>query len=122
MVNEDLKGKFKDSSKHVTEQLTGLVQSYYKLGLVHLTDKSSAIISTSLVLILTALLSLFVLFFAGIGIGFWLGHQLDSMFAGFSIVALVYLLLATTIYLTRNQVLIPFFRNRIITKVYENQS
>jgi hypothetical protein len=122
MVNDQLKGKFKDTSKHVTEQLSELIQSYYKLGLVHLTDKSSSIVSTSIVLILTTLLLLFVLFFIGIGIGFWLGERLGNMLAGFLIVAAFYFFLALFIYLTRNKFLIPFFQNRIITKVYEQNS
>jgi len=121
MVNDQLKGKFKDTTKHVTEQLSELIQSYYKLGFLHLTDKSSAIVSTSIVLVLTALLSVFVLFFFGIGLGFWLGEKLNNMFAGFSIVAFVFMVMAMLIYYTRNRFLIPFFRDRIIAKVYEQK-
>lgn len=119
MVDDQLKGKFKDTSRHLTEHLTELAQSYYKLGILQFTDKSSAIISTSFVLALTGLLLLFFMFFAGIGIGFWLGEKMNNMFAGFAIVAAVFLTAAVTLYATRNRLLIPFLRNKIISKVYD---
>lgn len=112
-------GKLAERSRHVSDIISDLYQSYLKLGLVHLTDKGSGIVSISIVLLVSASLALFVLFFVGLGIGFWLGQQLGSMLAGFGIVALFFLLLAVALFTTRNRFLIPLIRNLIITKVYE---
>jgi uncharacterized membrane protein YqjE len=119
MVEQNTNGKLAERSRHVTEIITDLFQSYLKLGVVHLTDKGSGIVSVSIVLLVSASLALFVLFFLGIGIGFWLGQQLNSMLAGFGIVATFFLVLAISLFATRNRILIPFIRNLIIAKVYE---
>ena len=119
MVGPNTNGKLAERSRHVSEIISELFQSYLKLGLVHLTDKGSGIISVSIVVLVSATLALFVLFFLGIGIGFWLGQQLNNMLAGFGIVATFFLVLGIFLFGTRNRILIPLIRNLIITKVYE---
>jgi hypothetical protein len=119
MVGQNTNGKLAERSRHVSEIITELFQSYLKLGIIHLTDKGSGIASVSIVVLVSASLALFVLFFLGIGIGFWLGEQLDNMLAGFGIVATFFLALTIFLFATRNRIFIPIIRNLIITKVYE---
>jgi small neutral amino acid transporter SnatA (MarC family) len=65
-------------------------------------------------------LSIFVLFFGSLGIGWWLGEELQSMIGGFGIVAGFYLLLIGIMMAFRKQI-IPSIQNTIIRKIYEEK-
>jgi hypothetical protein len=112
-------GKLKQTTQHLTEHLGELLESYYRLGVLNVTDKATVIASFTITILVVTILIMFALLFIGFGFGWWLGNQLQSMLAGFAIVAGVFILLVVMIMALRKRVLLPFIRNVIIKKVYE---
>jgi hypothetical protein len=82
------------------------------------TEKATGIASVSITSIVVGVLVVFVLFFASLGVGWWLGEELNSMIGGFSIIAGFYLLVITIMMAFRKQI-IPSIQNTIIKKIYE---
>jgi hypothetical protein len=109
----------RQEAKNLTEDVSNLLDTYYKLGILNTTEKATGVASTTLVFLLTGILSLFVFLFLGFGLAYWLGVKLQNMLAGFFIVAGVYVLIIAVILALRKNVIFPFIRNTIIKKVYE---
>jgi len=109
----------KEKTFTLTDHITDLFESYYKLGVLNITDKATGIASFTITFAAVSLLSLFTLFFIGFGLAWWLGEKLQNTVAGFFIVAGVFLLIIGLIVALRKQFLFPFIRNMIIRKVYE---
>jgi hypothetical protein len=112
-------GGIKEKTNALTDHIGDLVESYYKLGVLNITDKATGIASVAITLLVTGFLALFALLFLGFGFGWWLGQQLNSMLAGFSIVAGILVIFIALLMAIRKQVIFPFIRNSIIKKVYE---
>jgi hypothetical protein len=112
-------GGIKEKTNALTDHLSDLVESYYKLGVLNITDKATGIASVAITLLVVSFLALFALLFLGFGFGWWLGQQLNNMLAGFSIVAGILIIFITVLMAVRKQVIFPFIRNSIIKKVYE---
>jgi hypothetical protein len=113
---EDLKNKAETLTDHVGDY----VELYYKLIVLNATEKATGIASVSITSIVVGILSLFVLFFASLGVGWWLGEELQSMIGGFGIIAGFYLLMITIMLAFRNQI-VPSIQNSIIKKIYEEK-
>jgi len=111
---EDLKNKAETLTDHVGDY----VELYYKLVVLNATEKATGMASVSITSVIIGVLLLFVLFFASLGVGWWLGEELNSMIGGFSIVAGFYLLVLTIMMAFRKQI-IPSIQNTIIKKIYE---
>jgi hypothetical protein len=111
---EDLKNKTETLTDHVGDY----VELYYKLVVLNATEKATGIASVSITSIVVGVLVVFVLFFASLGVGWWLGEELNSMIGGFSIIAGFYLLVITIMMALRKQI-IPSIQNTIIKKIYE---
>jgi hypothetical protein len=112
-------GGIKEKTNALTDHLSDLVESYYKLGVLNVTEKVTGIASTAITVLVVSFLALFALLFLGFGFGWWLGQQLNSMLAGFSIVAGILVVSIVTLMALRKQIIFPFIRNTIIKKVYE---
>lgn len=113
---EDLKNKAETLTDHVGDY----VELYYKLIVLNATEKATGFASVSITSIIVGILSLFVLFFASLGVGWWLGEELQSMIAGFGIIAGFYLLMIAIMMAFRKQI-IPSIQNSIIKKIYEEK-
>ena len=113
---EDLKNKAEALTDHVGDY----IEIYYKLVVLNATEKATSVASVSITSIAIAILSLFVLFFASLGVGWWLGEQLNSMLGGFSIVAGFYLLTILVLVAFRKQI-IPSIQNTLIRNIYEDK-
>lgn len=109
----------KAKTGNLTDDIVELLESYYKLGVLNVTDKATNIASITVAIFLISFLALFTLLFLGFGLGWWLGEKLDSMLAGFSIVAGVFVLLIGAVIAFKKQLVFPVIRNTIIRKVYE---
>jgi hypothetical protein len=64
-------------------------------------------------------LGLFVLIFASLGLGWWLGDVMNSRAGGFFAVAGFYLLLVLCVVLMKKKIIFPYIRNLFIRKVYD---
>jgi hypothetical protein len=112
---EQLKAK----AEHLTEHVKEYVETYFKLGVIKITDKATGFAAVSIMGILVCFLSLCILFFLGIGVALWLGEVMNNLKAGYFIVAGFYILVTVILIASRESLLFPFVRNFIIRKVYE---
>lgn len=109
----------KEKTALFTGHLEDLIHSYYKLGVLHVTDKATGIASFTITVLSVTFLALFALLFLGFGLGWWLSEQFNSMLAGYATVAAVFVLFIAIIIIFRKQVLFPAIRNLIIRRIYE---
>lgn len=99
--------------KETKEKVNSYIKQNILLLRLQATEKASKIISGVITAILVVIVGLFLLIFASVTAGIWLGHVTGSMIAGFGIVALFYfLLLLIVIFVLRNA-----FRNYFINKL-----
>lgn len=116
------KGKTPDiqqKARTLTDDIGELFELYYKLGNITVTEKASSAVSASLTMIMIMFFSMFSLLFAGLGIGWFFGQLLDSIIAGYLIVAGIFALLVMLTMALRKKYLFPLIRNIIIKKIYE---
>ena len=112
---EEAKTKTENLAEHVTQY----VETYLKLATVTGAAKASGLASASIIGILISLFTMFILFFLGIGAAVWLGEILANPKAGYFIVSGIYILLTIFILALREKVIVPFIRNYIIKKIYD---
>jgi hypothetical protein len=112
---KDLKIKAETLTDHVAEYM----ETYFALNVLKATDKAAGIASSSITGILIAVFGFFFLLFLSIGLGYWIGQQLDNMLAGFSIVAGFYAVLTILVLALNKKVFSPFLKNMIIKITYE---
>lgn len=112
---KELKHKAENLTDHVTEYM----ETYFALNVLKATDKAAGIASLSITGMLIAVFAFFFILLVSIGLGYWLGQQMENMLAGFATVAGFYALMAILIIALRKSVLLPFFRNLIIKSAYE---
>jgi hypothetical protein len=115
METEDLKEKAEDLTSHLGDYL----DTFYRLTVLNVTQKATNIASAVMSTIVVCTLGLFVLFFTGFGMAWWLGDVLKSRAGGFLIVAGFFLLVVLGIILFRKKIIFPWLRNQIIRKIYE---
>lgn len=106
-------------AKTLTDDVSELFELYYRLAVLTATEKASNAVSASVTGIIVLFLMMFTLLFAGLALGWYLGERLNSMLAGFGIVAGIFLLMLSFTLLFRKSHLFPWIRNAIIKKVYE---
>ena len=112
-------GEIKDKAEDLTTHIGDYIDTFYKLSVINLTGKASGIVSAGITSIIVVLFLMFALLFACMGIGWWLGDQLNNMLAGFGIISAFYILLIAVIILFRKTFLFPMIRNILIRKMYE---
>lgn len=96
-----------------------LVEDYRNLITVRVVEHTSLGLSVSIMGVISLLIAMFVLLFSGLGSAWWLGEYLSNMKAGFFIIGGVYLILFILLLILSRKVLVPFIRNTIIKKIYE---
>jgi hypothetical protein len=112
---EELKTKAEDLTKNIKDYL----DTKYKLTILKATDKATGIAAGGLAAFSILFLGIFVIFFAGIALGVWLGQLLDSYALGYLIVAAIFLLFIIILVMMRKRIVFPMIRNLIIRKLYE---
>ena len=112
---EELKEKTADLADHVED----LANTFYRLTVVKVTEKTSTMVSGIVVAIILGALGLFVLLFAGCALAWWLGNLVDSRVGGFLLAAGLFLIVMVVIALLRKNTIFPFIRNIIIRKIYD---
>lgn len=109
----------KTSGKNLKDDISEYLDTSFHLFMIEVTRKSVNITSSGIVLAAIVILILFVLLFSGLGLGWWLGLTLNSMLAGFCIVAGAYAVMATMMWIFRKNIFKPFVRNILIRKIYK---
>ena|ERR1700730_2248715 len=108
-----------EDAKDLTEHVADFLETYFKLTSVKLAQKTVTFVS-SLVnfAVLAGLFFLFV-FFAGLGLAWWLGTVVNSRAGGFFIAAGIYLLVMFLLMTIGKKTIIPFLRNVITRLIYD---
>lgn len=112
---DDLKTKIEGLIHHLKD----LADTYYKLSLLKVTQKATNITAGILAGITTLFLFVITLFFLGMGLAWWLGSLLNSMPAGFFIVAGFFIIIMVAIILLRRKIVFPLLKKAILKKLYE---
>ncbi|HMF70504.1 MAG TPA: phage holin family protein [Flavitalea sp.] len=111
--------ELKDKADELIEHAGDYVETYYKLGLLKLTEKSTTAGSAIIASLLVAVLVIFFLLFLGMGLSWWIGNLLNSIVAGYFIVAGLYLVITICVVMMRKKIIDPFLRNFLVRKIYE---
>lgn len=96
-----------------------MIDTYRNLINVRIVETAARGGSISILGILMLVVSVFVLLFAGLGAAWWIGDSMENMKAGFFIVGGFYLLVLLIGLLTANSTILPWLRNFIVRKIYE---
>lgn len=115
MATNTIQSKLEEFVSHSTE----LGETAYKLARVNAVRKTANISTNLLFTIVSSVILLFTILFGSIAAAWWLGNILDSLAAGFLIVSGFYLLLLGIIFKLKKKILLPWFRNKIVQKIYE---
>ncbi|RZK32132.1 MAG: hypothetical protein EOO63_02250 [Hymenobacter sp.] len=111
--------ELKERADDLIEHAGDYIETYYKLGLLKVTEKSTAAGSAIIAALLLAILSIFFILFIGLGLAWWIGGMLESMIAGYFIVAGIYLLIIICVLMMRKKMIDPYLRNFLVKKIYE---
>jgi len=113
-----------EPDKNLSEKLKGsvteLMDAYQDLLSVKATEHASLGISITIVGVVALTIAAFVLLFAGLGSAWWIGERIENMKIGFFIVGALYVVVLVILIASRKTV-IPYLRNLLIRKMYEQQ-
>ena len=112
---EDLKTNVGQLKDHVSDY----TKTYIDLVKAKATKGASNAAAGATIGILSFVLAFFFLQFLFLGLAWWIGSLVESLVAGFFIVAGLFLLLIALVFALRKKVIVPMIRNAIISKVYE---
>lgn len=108
----------KEKAKDMIDHIEDLSSTYYRLGMIKITQKATVITSHLLAVVVGCVFGFFVLLFGGLALSWWLGNLLENRVAGFLLGGGFFLVCMLVIILLRKQIVFPFFRNAIIRQVY----
>ena len=103
----------------VVDAVGDIIETYRSFVNVRIIEGAAKSGSMSIFGILVLVVSVFVLLFAGLGAAWWIGDEMENMKAGFFIVGGFYLLVLMICLLTANSTILPWLRNLIVRKIYE---
>jgi hypothetical protein len=106
-------------AKTLTDDIGELLDLYYKLAVITVTEKASNAASVSITVIVILFFMMFTMLFGGLALGWYLGEVLESMLAGYGIIAGIFIVFIALTLLLRKSFLFPYIRNTIIKKIYE---
>lgn len=114
MQIDELKEKTSDLAGHVED----LANTFYKLTVLNVTQKTSNLVAGMVVGIVIGVLGIFILLFLGIALAWWLGDVLENRTAGFLLGAGFFLVMLLLVFLFRKKIISPI-RNLVIRKIYD---
>lgn len=112
---EDLKDSLGDLANHASD----FANTFYRLQVLNLTKKATDVTANIAGGLVSAVLGVFVIFFAGVALAFWLGDLLESRALGFLLVAVLFALVAVIFMAARKKLVFPIWRDKIVRKLYE---
>jgi hypothetical protein len=96
------------------KKLKQYIQRRLLLLQLQITEKTSRIAAAIITILVIIIAALFLLVFASITAGYWLGGITGSLTAGFGIVALFYLVIFLFVVVFLRKIMQTFFINKII--------
>jgi hypothetical protein len=123
METEDLKQEKKEGLKdHIGDLFNhgiDYMHTFYKLAVVRATEKATKAAAGLLSAVVIAVFGFFMLLFVTLGLAWWVGDLVKSRAGGFFIVAGFFLVLIVVLVMMSKKIVFPYFRDRIIRKLYE---
>jgi hypothetical protein len=111
----DLKEKTTNLADHVED----LADTFYKLAVVNVTQKTTSITSSLIGTILICTFGFFFLLFGGLALSWWLGSVVGNRAAGFLLGGAFFLVVMVVLLAMRKKIIFPYFRDLIIRKFYD---
>lgn len=111
--------ELKEKTADLVDHLEDIADTYYRLTIINVTQKATNIASSVIVAVVVCGLTMFVLLFAGVALGVWLGDLMQSRSGGFLIAAAIYLIVLLVVLALRKKTIYPLIRNIIVRKVYD---
>ena len=108
------KNKLETFADHIEDFIT----THYHLATVKAARKTTTVTAEGFYLVVMVILCTFVLFFAGLGLAWWIGSLTHNQQLGYFIVGGFFLLLLLLLVVLRKQLLAPL-KNIIIRKLYQ---
>jgi len=112
---EKTQTKVVDLAGHVEQY----AETWYKLSLLKLTEKSTNIASAGLSVAIIFIIGLFVLLLGGVALSLWLRNLVNDRAAGFLLGALFFIIVMVVLVLLCKKIVFPYFRDLIIRKLYD---
>jgi hypothetical protein len=114
-----MEGTDREHQDGIVDAVGDMVETCRRLVNVRLAENAAVGGSLSIVGVLLMVVSVFVLLFSGLGAAWWIGDVMQNMKAGFFIVGGFYFVIFIILLLTASSVIIPWLRNVIVRKIYE---
>ena len=111
---EEEKNKLETFAAHIED----LITTYYQLTTVKAARKTTTVTAEGFYVVVLVILCMFVLFFAGLGLAWWVGSITHNIQLGYFIVGGFFLLLLLLLVVLRKKILAPL-KNIIVRKLYE---
>jgi hypothetical protein len=109
---------FKTKAGNLTDSISDYVQTNYRLAVINAADKATTIAAGTMASLVVLFLGTFVLLFASLALGIWLGDLLDSRALGLLLVAVLYTLIILIVVSMRKKIVFPMIRDSLIKKLY----
>ena len=111
----------KDHLSSLTDNIEGLIKTFYRLTVVRITEKAVNVASGIVNALAVAVFAFLFLVFVCIGLALWLGDLMNSNAAGFLVMAGVFAIVIAALIILRKKTLFPLFRNMLVKKIYDNK-
>ena len=111
----------KTAFNNFKESAEDILETYKKLAVATIAKKGADAAAGAVAGVLMAVMGLFALMFAFIGLAFWIGTLVNSTAGGFLIVAGFFALVLVLVIALKGKLIYPLVRNSIVKKVYEKQ-
>jgi hypothetical protein len=108
-----------DSNPNIAELAADYVETYYKLTVVNINQKTADISAAASFSMIAAFIICFVAMFLGIAGALWLGKLVNDQALGFLLFGVFCILVFFVFYVTRKKIFFPFIKNMVIKSIYE---
>lgn len=111
--------ELKTKAENLTEHVSDLLDSYYKLFAVTATEKATNLASGILAAVVICIFGFFILLFSSLALAWWLGDIINNRTGGFLIVSGLFLIIMLVVFFLRKNIMYPFFRDQVLRRIYE---
>lgn len=111
----------KEKAEQTYQHLIDYVEARWNVIALDISDKTASIATSAIMGICLAVLGVFFMLFGSMALAFWLSNLVESFALGFFIVALIYAVIGTIVYINRMKWLFLPLMNKFLQKLYRNK-
>lgn len=116
---DNIKTETEPNNPNIAELAADYVETYYKLTVVNINQKTADIAAAASFSMLAAFICCFVAMFLGIAGALWLGKLVNDQALGFLLFGAFCLIVFIFFYATRKKIFFPIIKNMVIKSIYE---